>query len=413
MVEMDSTIKAVYDAIGTPAALATAKEAVSSAKDKKLEAQAIEALATVYMSKTEPVLAITEATKAVAAAKESGDKATEASATLTLANAYVASIGKSMGKCSLASAQDSISALKAGKDAHALFAETGGSEGMMEVMHAIGLVLMYNQVEPALIEAARDPEQIYQDVMAGRYSHSKNAFPPESQPKQMKLEEVVPSSQQLSRGKFAWRNALEGYSYTLIWQPCRDRGSFQVRNHSSYDITAVNTGVKTTSVPALLGIRSSEPANRDDALMVHMTSVDTGPHYGADMMSVMNVIAAVVVARLKYITFVGFGEHHADWQDVRNRQVHMYPCVLSIIRSARLEQPNIQIGYVCGDAPSWLQDPAPLIENIFDTIEELESEVIYRKGDAYAPLLVHRPLDEAVQYVKPKKASSWANEAKK
>jgi hypothetical protein len=411
MAEMDSTVKAIYDAIGTPGALVQAQEAVSGATskgDKKLEAQATEALATVYMSKTEPELAIKAATKAVETAKASGDKATEASAKLTLANAYVASIGKGMGKCSLASAQDSIEALKAGKEAHALFGEVGGSDGMMEVMRTIGLVLMYNQVSPELIESASDPEQVYQDVMSGRYSHSKNALPPAPQPKQLKLEEAVPSSLQLSRGKFPWRNALEGYSFTLIWQPCRDRGTFQGgRDHGSYDIVALNTGCKSMSMPALYGTRCSDQSNRDDSLVVHMTSVDTGPHYGADMMSCMNTIAAMVVARLSKLTLVQMGEHFSDWQDIRNRPVHMYPVTLSILRSARLEAPNISIGFVAGDAPSWLQDPAPLIENMFDTVEELESEVIYRKGDPYAPLLVHRPLDEPVQYVKPKRGASW------
>jgi len=158
-----------------------AKEAVSGAAskgDKKLEAQATEALATVYISKTEPELAIKAAIKAAEIAKESGDNAIEASAKLTLANAYVASIGKGMGKCTLASAQDSIEALKAGKEAHALFANTGGSDGMTEVMRTIGLVLMYNQVSSDMIQSASDPEQVYQDVMSGRYSHSKNALPP-------------------------------------------------------------------------------------------------------------------------------------------------------------------------------------------------------------------------------------------
>jgi len=378
----------------------------TSKGDKKLEAQATEALASVYMAKTEPDMAVTTAKKAVEIAKESGDKGAEASATLTLANAYVASIAKGMGKCTLASAQDSIDALKAGKDAHALFAESGGSEGMMEVMRTIGLVLMYNSIEPALIDAASDPEQVFQDVMSGKYSSPKNALPPAPQPKNMKLEEVVPSAAQLLRGRFSWRNALEGYSYTLVWQPCRDRGSFQVRNHSSYDIVALNTGCKTTSIPALYGTRCSDPSNKDDSLVVHMTSVNHGHHYGADMMSAMNTLSVMVVARLSKITFVQFGESHSDWQDTRIRQVHMYPVTLSILRSARLEAPNITIGFVCGDAPSWLQDPAPLIENIFDTIEENESEVIYKKGDAYAPLLVHRPMDDPVQFVKPKKPSS-------
>lgn len=409
MAEMDSTVKAVYDAIGTPGALVSAQEAVSKAGgDKKLEAQATEALATVYMSKTEPDLAIKAATKAADIAKESGDKATMASTKLTLANAYVASIGKAMGKCSLASAKDSIEALKAGKEAHSLFAETGGNDGMMEVMRTVGLVLMYNQVAPELIESATDPEQVFQDVMSGRYSSAKNALPSTPSTKQMKLEEIVPSSLQLARGKFAWRNALEGYSYTLIWQPCRDRGTFQGgRDHSSYDIIGLNTGCKSSSIPALYNTRCSEPANRDDSLVVHMTSTNHGLSYGASMMSTMNTIAAMMASRLTKLTLVQLGEHFSDWADVRNRQVHMYPVTLSILRSARLEAPNLSIGFVAGDAPSWLQDPAPLIENMFDTVEELETEVIYRKGDPYAPLLVHRPLDEPVQYVKPKKPSTW------
>merc|ERR1711972_360528 len=121
------------------------------------------------------------------------------------------------------------------------------------------------------------------------------------------------------------------------------------------------------------------------------------------MMSCMNTIAAMVVARLSKLTLVQMGEHFSDWQDIRNRPVHMYPVTLSILRSARLEAPNISIGFVCADAPSWLQDPVPIIENLFDTIEENESEVIYRQGEPFAPLMVARPLDEPVQYVKPKK----------
>lgn len=258
-------------------------------------------------------------------------------------------------------------------------------------------------MEPAAIQSISDPEQVFQDVMSGKYSHSGNALPPPPQPKQMKLEEVVPSSLQLSRGKFSWRNALEGFSYTLIWQPCRDRGSFQYRNHGSYDIMAVNTGAKTMTLPALYNTRAHESSNRDDSMIIHMTSADHGKNYGATMMSQMNTISSMCVARLSKITFVQFGEYFSDWQDTRIRQVHMYSVTLSILRSARLEAPNLSIGFVCADAPSWLQDPVPIIENLFDTIEENESEVIYRQGEPFAPLMVARPLDEPVQYVKPKK----------
>jgi len=333
--------------------------------------------------------------------KELGEVQEEANAQLALANVHVAAMGRKIARCSVASLDDTLGALEAAKAGNHLYARIGSHEGIMSTTRAVASVLMYNKVPPEAIDAAGSPDDVIRDVLSGRYSHAENALPRQKLATDTKLEDTVPSSKVLERQRFGWTNPVKGLSYTMIWQPCQDRQTTRLKPKGSFDVKALRTGNRTTVMPALMQVRSHDQAEKGDPMVVYMLSSDARQSYATTLMNTVQTIAAMITAKLKHITVVQFDETHFDWTDTKTNQVAIHPAILGLIRSCRLEAPNVLIGYVGGDAPSWLADPVPMINRIFEVVENDETEIIYKRGDAYAPLMVHREMDETVQYVKP------------
>jgi len=342
--------------------------------------------------------------------QEMRERAGEANALIDLAKVHVQKLSSKLKTCSIASADSTIAALRAAKDAHGVFSETRNLQGQTTALQIVARVLLYNGVHPDVIEASRDPAAIFADVMSGKYSSSRNALPQPAQPKQLKLEEAVPDSKQLDRGKFGWNNATAGYCYTVVWQPTKDRNMGNNKPRGQYDILTARTGYKHDAVATTLGLRANDASERNDALMVFMTTEDHGNHYASSFMNAQHIIGGVVAAQLRKLVFVQFGESFYDWTDTSARTVEMHSVTLAILRSARIEAPFLTIGFVGGDAASWHQDPAPMIESIFDTIESDECELIYKSGESFAPSMVHKPLEDTIAAVKPgkMKASKFA-----
>lgn len=340
-----------------------------------------------------------------------GDSFQEAEAHLTLANVYVAALGKKIARCSLVSPDDSIAALQAAKQAHRLSLLTRHSDGMENAMRVVASVLMYNQVPADLIAAASTPEKVLEDVMNGRFSNPKNALPQTPLPTNVKLETVVPTSKQLERTKFGWTNPLKGYSYTLIWQSTKDREVQPRKPRKTYDILGVNMGSKTCAAPALVQARSNPASERDDPLVVCTLSPDAKTSYGAAMITLMHTISAMVSAKMSRITFVCLDETYFEWTETTASECSLYNVVLGIARSCRLEAPFLSVGFVGGDIASWKSNPAPMIESIFDVVETDESEVMFKNGDSFSPLLIKKDLDETMPFVKAKKKANWVTAA--
>lgn len=383
-------------------AIEKAQEALKLCKgidDKRGQANALLSIATTDFHE-ERGEAISASEARVQIFRDLGDKSSEASALITLGNAHVARMGKKLGTCTIPSAEDTIAALKAAKDAYGLCKSSDADlmDGAMQVMNN---ALMMNGVPGEVLQNANDPEEVFHDVMSGKYTTAQNALPPAPQPKQLKLEDVVPSSKQLERGKFSWNNPCAQYSYTLIWQSTKDREVRGKKPRGSYDMMFLNTGSKSRALTQTFQARCNDASERHDAFIVHINAIDSCIAFGAMMMDAMHVISCMVTARLTKLCFLNMQESFEDWTDNKVRHMDGHSCQLAIIRSARLEAPTMSIGFVGGDAASWMADPAPLIENIFDTIECDECEVMYKRGDAFAPLLIHSPLEETVQFVKP------------
>eukprot|EP00441_Pelagodinium_beii_P045901 CAMPEP_0197623706 /NCGR_PEP_ID=MMETSP1338-20131121/3664_1 /TAXON_ID=43686 ORGANISM="Pelagodinium beii, Strain RCC1491" /NCGR_SAMPLE_ID=MMETSP1338 /ASSEMBLY_ACC=CAM_ASM_000754 /LENGTH=486 /DNA_ID=CAMNT_0043193765 /DNA_START=37 /DNA_END=1494 /DNA_ORIENTATION=+ len=371
-----------------------------SAGDQSGQAAALKALLKAT-AETDRDKALVIASERIKLLREMHDRAGEANALTDLARVHVQKLSNKLKTCSIASADDSLAALRASKDAHGIFSELRNLQGQAAALQIVARVLLYNGVHPDVIEASRDPTAIFADVMSGKYSSSRNAFPPPANPKQVKLEEAVPDSKQLDRGKFGWTNATAGYCYTVVWQPTKDRHIGNNKPRGQYDILTARTGYKHNAVATTLGMRANDASERNDALMVFMTTQDHGNHYASSFMNAQHVIGGVVAAQLRKLVFVQFGESFYDWTDTSARTVEMHSVTLAILRSARIEAPFLTIGFVGGDAASWLQDPTPMIESIFDTIESDECEVIYRNGESFAPSMVHKPLDDTITAVKP------------
>lgn len=335
--------------------------------------------------------------------KELGDQVKEAQAMIDLAQAHVAKVGVKMATCAIASTESTMGGLRTAKEAYSLHTSLGDREGMDAARRLFQRILIYNGVRSSVIENVVDPEETYQDIMSGKYSTKDNAFPPAPQMKQPKVEEIIPTAKQLDRAKFQWQYPNAGYSYTLIWQSVKERNVTNKKPRGSYDLLTLNTGTKSTSLAQAFTAMCNDANEKNKAMVIYMTSQDHNAAYATNIISQQSTMACMITARLSTLTFVQFGEGHFDWTDIRARQVNMYPVTLALARSCRIEAPTVNIGFVGGDAASWMADPLPLIENLFDTLESDECEVMYRRGEAYGPLIVHRPMEEGVTYVKAKK----------
>jgi len=261
-------------------------------------------------------------------------------------------------------------------------------------------------VSATVIESMVDPEEVYQDVMSGKYTTTKNAFPPSPVVKQPKVEEIIPTAKQLDRASFKWMYPNSGYVYTLIWQAVKDRNVTNKKPRGAYDVMTLSSGTKSTSLAQTFTTMCNEANTRSKSMVVYVTPHDHNTAYASSIISQQSALACIITTKINTVTFVQFGEGHFDWTDVRARQVNMYPVTLALMRSCRIEVPTMNIGFVSGDAASWMADPTPLIEDMFNTLESDECEITYRRGEPYGPLIVHRPMEDGVQYVKAKKGLS-------
>jgi len=367
------------------------------------------ALSALIISEMEDVKgsAVQAAQERLALYKEKGQTLEMAGSHLALAGAYVARLAKKLATCALASAEDSLGALNAAKDAYDGFRNENNWEGQDAAMREVGRTLSYNNVPGDLIESVRDPDQALEQVMAGAFTNSKNALPSKAvvSSKNVKIEDLIPSSKQLDKGKFAWTRPLDGYYYTLIWQPSKEREAKR-KPRGSYDVLTACTGSNSMIANADFGVKAHDSAERGKPMVVFMYSPDCYWNYTASFMALMNTFAAIATSNLKFITSVHINESHQDMAtagDNRMRCCGIYNCTTGIVRSARIELPTIESGFVSGDVASWMSDPMPIIENIFDTVEGDEGEYMYRRNEPFAPLLVHRPPEEEITYVKPKR----------
>jgi len=330
--------------------------------------------------------------------------AQEAQALYGLAKAHLTRLSQKLSGCAIACKDDTIEVLKAAKEAHRLFKQENDNMGQINTLQLVARVLLFNGVHPDVVEASGDPEEIFAAVLGGTFSSSKNALPPKPATKPLKLEEVVPDSKQLDKNKFAWRNPVAGFCYTVVWQPTKDRGVGNNKPRGQYDMLMLRSGYKHHAVPTSVGLRANDASERNEHMMVFMTTQDHAMNYSSTMMNVQHTIGGVATANLRKLVFVQFGESFFDWTDTSARSVEMHSVTLGILRSARIEAPFLTIGFVGGDLASWIQDPQPLIESIFDTIESDECEVIYKNGEGFAPSMVHKPLEETAGAVKPGKS---------
>merc|ERR1711879_161985 len=78
------------------------------------------------------------------------------------------------------------------------------------------------------------------------------------------------------------------------------------------------------------------------------------------------------------------------------RQVAMSPCTLAMLRSARIEAPQLAIGFVAGDAASWMTERDALVSAIFETIDGDETELMWSRGQPMMPTLIQKAMPEPV-----------------
>merc|ERR1719159_588633 len=125
--------------------------------------------------------------------------------------------------------------------------------------------------------------------------------------------------------------------------------------------------------------------------MIHLNSLGSAWEYCSSIMSQMSMVSAMMTSRCTKMLFIQMNEspNSTDAEKAQKaRQVYMSPVTLSILRTARLEMPNLTMGYLGLDAASWNLHRSEVIATLPDVMQTEESEIHYHKGTPIAATLL-------------------------
>lgn len=369
--------------------------------DKAGEAKALLAIHRADLNDEEGC-AIVAAEAAAKIYQELGETNNEGDAMLSVAAAHMRILEIRLRRCQIASQDQTAKALRAAKAAFALFEKGTSRSGTDACIKVLSDVLALNGLEPDAVLGNQDPMSFIDEVARGAYAGTKANQTKSGLPDHANL---TGQKQQFDRQQFKWREAITGYSYQLMWEPRVSMGKTNPSFRASYNTLAMGTGARTAMLPFYAGMRAELGKDGVDSkgagnMAIHIESSGSSFAMGSTIMTAMNTIAAMITMKLRKVTFVQVGESYPDHNCNKVDHIHCAPPVLAILRSARLENPTLEIGYVGTDLMTWMNDKTPLFSNIYDTQEDLETEVMYKKNQSYAATLVDVKMDQSIEFAK-------------
>lgn len=330
------------------------------------------------------------------------NKSGEAQAQLCICNAHLGKVALDAAKKKFPAMADSMGAVQAAKAAYRAFSELSDPEGIERASRSLSSALLATGVPASTMPS---PEALVQskDLATVVSDCGGNMSPfqaPQLQVRNVPAAGKKQQSQQFDRTNFRWRDPTAEYCYTLIWEPYKE-ANFATRK-KNYNATAVSQGARSAALPLYHSLKPKDPAMTSDGpLCVHILAYDASQDYGSSLMGSLHTISSMVTANLKKLTFVQLGEAPYEGAKAPNqwaaRHVAMSPCTLALIRSARIEVPQLAIGFVAGDAASWMTERDTIVNAIFDAPDAQETELMWSRGKPMMPTLLPKPLPEPVQ----------------
>jgi len=327
------------------------------------------------------------------------DTMREAAAHLVVANAHLAKLSAGLRRCSLPSRKSSLDAARSAKYAYELFGQARDHEGQLRASSVVSKVLQVNGLSPNMYDTADNLYNVLVDGVA-------QPREPETERRgEIQKGDSKKGSKLFDRTKFSWRETGSDYSYTLIWEPRKAYGPQTKHCKLNYSF-----GRQSACVPFQVGLKTYTPeespgSDLSQSMMVYVNAYpESSDAYGSAIMSSVLTLASMMAAGVKFMTFVQIGEtvpHNNDLEVGALHQQFRSAVSLAIIRSARLERPDLTVGYVACDMETWMGDRAPIFAAISDTVESDESETFFKRSEPYGPTLVHNKMPDPISFVKP------------
>merc|ERR1712137_14628 len=196
---------------------------------------------------------------------------------------------------------------------------------------------------------------------------------------------------EFNRRSFAWRDPTKGTQHRLLYEPdvyTDVKPSDLKRGKYSLAFCAHNS--HPTMMPTQVSLRAATSSGKTrQGWCVYFIPPNASQTYGAALIGMLSIISSMIIARLRRLTFVQLGEGSPDFKERGTvmRDCPMVLCTLGFVRTLRLENPTVDVGFVCGDQASWMLNRLQMQETIFNTHECPETEAWYNCGERYVARL--------------------------
>jgi len=382
--------------------------------DRKQEAKAHLAIAYADMN-NDYGEAVPSAHAAAEIFRNLGDVESQANATYTVATAHMAAIAIKQRTCLVPCQANTRGAIDAAKQASELFSQLGSRQGEMLAMQALRTVLEVNGIEAGMLMSSGSTDALMDEmakvkwgskeatrnVVLGSaqrgYKDMRLGQPPGGISHSYTLPEEMKSSLKFNPTKFSWRNAMDGYHFTFVWEQQVEGVGQNPRG--GYRSVLSGKASRTIGLPMYHSLKSQFSSAPDEGpLMIHMHTMSSGWEYGTAIMATMSTITAALTCKMHNILYLVVNEAPPGTKDEENsiRQVYVSPSVLAILRSARLEFPNLNVGFLGLDSASWHHYRSEVIAALPDVLQSEETEIHFHKGTPLAGTLISNDIGPAV-----------------
>jgi tetratricopeptide (TPR) repeat protein len=315
-----------------------------------------------------------------------GDVEEQAGAIYILANAHLAQVAIKQRTCIVPCRADTENCINAANEAIKLYSSVGNRQGQELAGQILQTVMYVNGAESNMIMDERaDTQSLMSKIQEAKYGGNR---------------ELNKTSFEFNRQKFSWRDAIANNHYTLVWEH-QVQGTAQ-NKRAGYKTTMISQASRSASLPFYHCLKSqSNGCSTDEGpLVIHMGALNSSWEYGTGLISAVSTISALTTCKVTRLVYIQVNESPSGSVDERSkvRPVYMSPVTLSILRSARLEAPNMTIGFLGLDTSTWQYNRAEVIASLPDVMQSEESEIHYYKGTPIAPTLIQRVLDPAVKF---------------
>mmetsp|Transcript_60905 Transcript_60905/g.145152 ORF Transcript_60905/g.145152 Transcript_60905/m.145152 type:complete len:231 (+) Transcript_60905:70-762(+) len=199
-----------------------------------------------------------------------------------------------------------------------------------------------------------------------------------------------------NRAKFQWRSTAGDFTYNVIYEdvsapPASGRGDY-------VDGVSLQCSAHQNKASLHSTCMRGGPASKE-SWAIFVIPDSAGQSYATTLMSTLSMIPTMSLAKLKACTFLHLNESSQDdkAKSLPVRDLGMYHAILGLVRSCRLEIPNLLVSYVAVDMATWFHDRETVLRSLPDIHGSELTELFYKKGIPQAPTLTHVAMNDDIE----------------